>query len=266
MRRLVNLFLCLLLAGSVSLALPLSVRAASVAVTGLAKAANTGAFLNFNASPYNSNVTVDSSTLQFSGYAWSEDVGWLAFGATDNPSGAVTVTAFPGTVRGKAYAMSTGAYLDFNAAPYGSNVSISAAGTLSGMAWSEDLGWIDFSAPTLTLTSPNGGEHLNAGVSVAIVAASGGTIDHYRLYYSTDSGATYPNQIGGPYAALPTSFTVPNLANLPVGTVRLRIVALDAGDAVLTSVQSAADWTVTMGDVRLKGGTVRIKGGTVEVR
>src|SRR3990167_7031215 len=117
--------------------------AANVNVTGSAAVLNTGSSLYFTG--YNTNVTLSNDTHQFVGYAWSTDVGWLAFGAVDNPDGPVVFNPTSGVVSGKARIISTGATLDFNAAPYNSNVIINSGGSFTGYAWSTDIGWIDFS-------------------------------------------------------------------------------------------------------------------------
>ena len=56
---------------------PVSVNLTTGAVTGKAKVLNTGAYLDFT--NYGSNVTVALDTGVFSGYVWSEDVGWVDF-------------------------------------------------------------------------------------------------------------------------------------------------------------------------------------------
>lgn len=128
-------------------------------VTGKATILNTNVDLDFNASPYHSNVVIDTDTRQFSGYAWNNDVGWIAFGSTDNPDGPVSVNATTGKVTGKARVLSTGNDIDFNSSPYNSNVSIDSDGVFNGVAWSQDLGWIDFTynvrASGLKLTNPS---------------------------------------------------------------------------------------------------------------
>ena len=127
------------------------VHAASVAITGTAKVVNTDAYLDFDS--YNSNVMVDSVTGNFSGYAWLEDLGWVAFGTTDNAEGPVNMNMTSGAVTGKAEVVSTGAFLDFT--NYSSNVSaVLATGIFSGHVWSEDVGWIDFADTGVTSASP----------------------------------------------------------------------------------------------------------------
>src|SRR4051812_22252646 len=74
----------------VSSILPKPVEAAAVTLSGYAWSENTG-WINFKGSNY--GVTVDNSTGNFSGYAWTENIGWLSFNAADVsgcPSGSCT--------------------------------------------------------------------------------------------------------------------------------------------------------------------------------
>jgi hypothetical protein len=121
-----------------------SVYAANFAVVGRAVAENTGGYLDF--SQYNSNVRVNWLTGEFEGYAFSEDVGWVAFGTQDNPQGPVMVNTTTGAVTGKAKVIITGAYIDFT--DYESNVVINVGtGVMTGYAFSEDVGWFNFNDP-----------------------------------------------------------------------------------------------------------------------
>jgi len=126
--------------------------AAAIAVTGKAKVLNTAnSYLDFT--NYNSNATVDDGTGNFSGYAFLEDMGWVDFGSTDNPSGPVNLNLTNGVVTGKAYILNTAAYLDFD--NYNSNVTVAlATGVFSGYVFSEDMGWIDFSDTGVLSSSP----------------------------------------------------------------------------------------------------------------
>ncbi len=127
------------------------VHAASITLTGTAKVANTSAYLDLDS--YNSNVSVDNTTGNFSGYGWLEDVGWVAFGTTDNSEGPVAVNLSTGAVTGKAKVLDTGAYLDFT--NYGSNVTVVlSTGVFAGYVWSEDVGWIDFTDTGVSSASP----------------------------------------------------------------------------------------------------------------
>lgn len=170
--RLVVAFLCAqFLVIPIFSTVPIAHAAGSISISGRATITNSNGYLDFNASPYNSNVTADKSTRVFSGYAWSEDVGWVAFGTTDNPDGPVSMNAGTGLLSGKARIMETGQDLDFNASPRGSNVVMNInTGQLSGYAWSDDIGWLNFTGveaagydtvappnPTVTAKDSSGG-------------------------------------------------------------------------------------------------------------
>ncbi len=126
--------------------------AATISVTGKAKVLNTAnSYLDFTS--YNSNVAIDDGSGNFSGYAFLEDMGWVAFGTTDNSLGPVNLNLTTGAVTGKAKVLSTGAYLDFT--NYNSNVTASlATGAFSGYVFSEDAGWINFADTGVSSASP----------------------------------------------------------------------------------------------------------------
>jgi len=136
----------LLLAWSSGVAL-----ATAVSLTGKAKVLNTNnSYLDFT--NYSSNVTMDDVTGNFSGYAFLEDLGWVDFGSTDNPSGPVDLNLATGAVTGKAYVLNTAAYLDFT--NYNSNVFLGLGGTaFSGFVFSEDVGWLNFADTGVLLGS-----------------------------------------------------------------------------------------------------------------
>ncbi len=124
------------------------VLAAAVSVIGRAKVENTGnSYLDFTG--YDSNVMLDDTTGIFSGYAWLEDVGWVAFGTTDNSLGPVDLDLSTGRVSGRAKSLNTDVYLDFT--DYNSNVTFGLGGSIfSGFVFAEDVGWIDFSDTGVT--------------------------------------------------------------------------------------------------------------------
>ncbi len=116
---------------------------------------------------------------------------------------------------------------------------------------------IDSTAPSVTLTAPNGGEVLSGGTTCTITwTASDANLGSQpiALYYSTDGGSSYPNLIiaatenDGSYA-----WTVPALDNI---TIRVRVVATDrAGNsssddsnANLIIDSTAPDGTVTVNE------------------
>ncbi len=173
------------------------VHAANFPVTGRALAENTGAFLDFD--NHNSQVFINMTHQKFSGYVFSEDLGWVAFGEDHNPGGPVTYDEETGLLTGKAYVLNTGAYLDFDL--YNSNVTIDLeTGTFSGYGFSEDIGWINFSSPGVSIdtdfpvdtTEPE----VNASnISMQSAAANGhiipdgGWSNSFAPYFSWDSGS-----------------------------------------------------------------------------
>ena len=124
--------------------------ASTSSVTGKAKVLNTdNSYLDFT-STYSSNVTVNNTTGNFSGYAWLQDIGWCDFGTTDNPNGPVRLNLTSGVVTGKAYCINSTSYIDFT--DYSANVTLSfSSGAFSGYGWSEDVGWLNFSDTGVTL-------------------------------------------------------------------------------------------------------------------
>ena len=91
-----------------------------------------------------------------SGFAWSENIGWISFNSTS----------------------------DGSAVDYGVSVDQGGTGDFSGFAWSENIGWIDF-APTVAKygafpESPNHGARLEADNTVtgwAFAVAGGDFVD-----------------------------------------------------------------------------------------
>lgn len=171
-------------------------------LSGQAVVVNTGVNLNF--SDYQSNVVINNITKVFSGYAWSDDLGWVAFGTVDNPDGPVSFDNITGLVSGKAKFVNTGDVIDFNSSPYGSNVSISQSGVFSGYAWSSDIGLINFDgvttegiifAPTLTTSSPTNVSAVSSTLNGAIVNTGGenSTERGFDYYQSSDCSGVVSN-------------------------------------------------------------------------
>lgn len=130
--------------------------AVAINLTGRGQILNTSAYLNFT--DYSANVTTSNIGCQFDGYGWSSDIGWVAFGTTDNPDGPVSCNLTTGILSGKARVITDGSTIDFNTAPYNSNVRILSSGDFTGYAWSTAIGWINFtgvSAPGISLVPPN---------------------------------------------------------------------------------------------------------------
>lgn len=117
----------------------------AVAVIGeTALIVNTGGKIYFDASPYASNATIDNYSREMAGYAWSDDLGWIDFANTgSDPADPVKADA-SGNLSGHAKVLN-GGYIDFNTSPTDANVAVDTNGDFSGYAWSEDIGWINFS-------------------------------------------------------------------------------------------------------------------------
>ncbi|MEI7579347.1 MAG: hypothetical protein WCJ58_04905 [bacterium] len=116
--------------------------AGTVNVNGTAEIVSTGGTFLFDTN--NSDVTVDSATGDMSGFVWSEELGWVDF---DNNGGAnpAKVNLTTGRISGLASTSNTDGVLDFS--NYNSNATVNlTTGGISGYAWSEDLGWVDFSS------------------------------------------------------------------------------------------------------------------------
>ncbi|NJL70623.1 MAG: hypothetical protein HC888_02885 [Candidatus Competibacteraceae bacterium] len=96
-------------------------------------------------------------------------------------------------------------------------------------------------APTVTLTSPNGGESWAAGSSRTITASCSGTITGWQLDYSTNGGSTWTMINGISTTSLPSSYnwTVPSA---PSSTCRVKLTLLYSGGSV--SDTSNANFTI----------------------
>lgn len=77
--------------------------------------------------------TVEAANIQSESYAWSESVGWIKF-----DTGAGDITVSDSTITGHAYNDNIG-WITLE------GVSNDGEGNLSGYAWSESVGYIDFS-------------------------------------------------------------------------------------------------------------------------
>lgn len=115
-------------------------------VLGSAVSVNTNNYIFFTSEIYGANVVIsnpdpdNSNVRTISGYAWSQDIGWIKF--TTGESEGVFVDYATGAVTGSAYVINTGKVVDFT--NYGSNVVVNpSTGKLSGYVWSEDIGWIE---------------------------------------------------------------------------------------------------------------------------
>ncbi len=259
------------------------VYASSFAISGKAVAANTSVFLDFD--NYNSNVRINMIAHNFEGYVFSEDVGWVAFGETDNPQGPVTYDPDTGILAGKALVVATGAYIDFS--NYNSAVTINlSTGTLSGYAFSEDVGWLNFTSPGVSIadystdiTEPA----TNASAIVMKSAVAGHTIPEAGYSNSTEPYFTWSagaDNVGGsdlkgyclylgtsasadPGNHLTQSGTAGLLTNSPVSTlgtdcmfiVASEVLDLSAGDYLSSSFVNGTTYHLNIKAIDNAGNT-----------
>ncbi len=139
------LIVSLLVGGMLLMGVVDTVWAALQSLIGQAGVMNTGGVIHF--SNYESTVSINTQTGVLSGYAWLDDLGWVAFGTEEgNTQGPVTANLVSGNLTGQAKVVSTSGYVDFT--NFGSNVFVDLdSGEFSGYVWSEDVGWIDFGNP-----------------------------------------------------------------------------------------------------------------------
>lgn len=111
-------------------------------------------------------VSISESTGYFSGYAWSDNIGWIDFAPTSGfPSAPYSkVRLQGGSVSGWARALSYGGgwdgWIKFDG---GSDYGVTVSGnSFSGYAWGSDVvGWIDFSGVIVGEAEPVNAEANN---------------------------------------------------------------------------------------------------------
>lgn len=159
------------------------IASSTVPVTGYATVLSTGEKIDFD-SASGANVTIDNYTRQMAGYAWSEDIGWVSFGGVDNPDGPVRAGA-DGKLGLKAKTLNA-SDLDFG----GSGSGVTAGGNaFDGYAWSDDLGWIDFSTVKAIgydpdLTPPSNGSAITLKKSASGMLVSDGGWTNTNGYFA----------------------------------------------------------------------------------
>jgi len=119
----------------------------NTSVLGSATVINTQNKIFFTSQTYGANVVISDPDPEnhnkrtISGYAWSQDIGWIKF--TQGEEEGVFVDYNTGAVSGSAYVINTGSSIEFSS--NNANVVVDTeTGKFSGYAWSDDIGWIDF--------------------------------------------------------------------------------------------------------------------------
>jgi len=230
-------------------------------VLGTAISSNTGNTIYFHSDTYNSNVVIsdpdpgDTNRRVITGYAWSEDLGWIKF--TQGETSGVYVTYATGDITGQAYVVNTGGTLDFDSS--NGNAAINPnTGVFSGYVWSADVGWVDLGDVYIKDTlKPSNISNVSAYSSSSKESSvdNGITIYNYDEPYfewntpvDEEETSEYASGIGGyfvywgpsstatPSAAgsyqTASNFTAPAIATS--GTYYLRIQSVDVQGNVFT--------------------------------
>jgi hypothetical protein len=104
------------------------------------------------------------------------------------------------------------------------------------------------SAPTVTVTAPNGGESLARGVAQTIgwsVSGDTSQVASFLVSYSSDGGATYLNDVGSATGTSRSISWTPPLVISASATGKVRIQARNAANTVLS--QDVSDATFSYG-------------------
>ena len=125
-----------------------------------------------------SDACVTVATTYLRGYMWAENIGWIKLGGTDGPSG------------------SPPQYANDSSTNWGVNRD-SGSGALSGYGWSENAGWINFN-------STNGGVTWDSGTGKFDGYAWGENIGWIHFQNSSPAYSVY---LEGPLVVELTSFT-----------------------------------------------------------
>ena len=154
-------------------------QAAENSLEGYAWSENIG-WISFNCSNNNSCAVVDYSVKineangKFSGYAWSENLGWIDFSPNPSypaqPNKSAELDFSTGQTSGWARIVSLKDYSDSGWIKMsGSNYGVVLnSGIFDGFAWSDEIGWIDFS-PQYVVSAfpwPNKTEYRNTIVQI----------------------------------------------------------------------------------------------------
>lgn len=111
-------------------------------------------------------VTIPVADGTVTGYGWSDNIGWISFNAADLvgcPSGTCSTQRVGNNIIGwarvvgiKTEGVNAGGWLGWIKLA-GTNYAVSidpVTNKFSGYAWSDELGWIDFSRASMTMTPP----------------------------------------------------------------------------------------------------------------
>jgi hypothetical protein len=103
-----------------------------------------------------------------------------------------------------------------------------------------DMGYYQYTAPTVSITAPNGGETWTGGSTQNITWSPSETGSGVDLYYSIDGGATYTSIATDQTDTGTYAWTVPNIP-----TTEAKVKVEDTINAAVATDESAAVFTIT---------------------
>ncbi len=201
-----------------------------------AGAALTGASVHLDFTTFSASSTIDASGLPAGDLLRGGlQAGLAAAGVTSTASIAIRINV-SSSLNGQTLKV-------YRKPPAGSWTFLTTCFVTSGVCPFSTTSLSEFAAttpPAVTVSAPNGGESFTGNASQNVTWTSVGLIDHFRLSLSTDSGSTFPTSVSSS-ATSPFSWTVPNVTT---AHARIKVEALDAGNSVLASDASDADFTI----------------------
>ena len=143
-----------------------------IEVLGSATVLSTSNHIYFTSDVYGANVVIsvpdpeNDNRREITGYAWSEDLGWIRFAPEEGQTDGVFVDYDTGVVTGSAYVLNTEQKLLFHEND-NSVVVDTITGEFEGYIWSEDLGWVDLGNNQVYVkddSAPEGSIEINSGL------------------------------------------------------------------------------------------------------
>lgn len=213
--------------------------------------------VGFFIAPY-SVVLASTTNGTISGYAWSSQIGWVNFGTT-NGNVHITDSAMTG------YAWNEN-FGNINLNPTNGGVVNNSEGTLSGKAWLEGIGWINFSGVSISSTGVFSGTATGDNSTSFNFSCDhcSMTTDWRPASSRTTSSTTSASTGGGPIYNPPTASSLNIKINNDSSytnnqSVILVLGALDAtkmmlsnsadfSGAVREDYQTTKSWTLNSGD------------------
>jgi hypothetical protein len=191
-----------------------------------------------------------------------------AFVAKVNPSGTLVYCGYLGGIGwdiglGIAVDDSGNAYVTGSTSSPESTFPVVGGPDLTYNGGPNDIFVAKISSETITLVSPNGGEHWAPGTSQAIVWTTTGTIENVKLEYSADGGATYALIIASTSNTGTYEWTVPDVASKTC-----LVKASDAANEALMDVSDSTFSIMASAPLMLTspaGGEAWISGSTQEI-